>query len=196
MFVLECGDARKQDREYFSAMAKQMENGGLDALFYELKHWDFSDIDFTRPLITSGLVDQVRRSFTPEEKWLETVLTEGRFPFLKEAPASQYALEWTDEGQLIVEKDLVLASYRDFVPGFRSPPSAQQMGTFIAKQMPGVESRRYGADGNRLRVFVFPKLRDLRAAFEKARPGYKFARGEDAFGRASVVPFQRPQRRL
>jgi hypothetical protein len=151
-----------------------MRNGGLEALMHVLENWDYSDIDFAKPLVTSGLVDQVRRSFTAEEKWLETVLCEGRLPFLREPPDTTYDIEWTDGGGLIAEKDVVLASYRDFVPGFRSPPSAQQMGTFIAKHLPSVTHRRHGSDGNRVRVMVFPPLAKLREWFAAARPGYEF----------------------
>lgn len=38
-FVLECGDGRRQDRDFFAAVDEQMENGGLEAMVEELMTW-------------------------------------------------------------------------------------------------------------------------------------------------------------
>ena len=107
---------------------------------------DVSGVDFSKPPITDGLVDQMRQGFSAEEKWLESILIEGRIPFKAGAPADDYTsqVEWTTGG-LEVAKDTLLASFREFAPGFRAPPTSQVLGAALAKHVPGLRQSKRAA---------------------------------------------------
>ena len=169
-FILKVGDARKKDGKYFAAIDKQMEEGGAEAFLDELLTYDYSDVDFSKPPMTDGLQDQIRLGFTPEERWWESVLSEGEFPYKDGGAPSE---GWEDGSTLKIEKGKVLESFRDFVPGHRSPASMQMVGTFLSKNAPGLKETKSKSEGKR--HWTLPLLADLRAAFIKRRPGYVFA---------------------
>ena len=43
--MIDVSESRKQDTTYFGEIAKQMENGGREALLHHLLHLDISDVD-------------------------------------------------------------------------------------------------------------------------------------------------------
>ena len=191
---LDVGDAHAKDGPYFKAIDAQMASGGAEAMLHDLLAMDLSTVDFSKPPITDGLVDQMRQDFSAEEKWLESILIEGRIPFKAGAPADDYIsqVEWTSGGLEIV-KDTLLASFRDFVPGFRAPPTSQVLGAKLAKHVPGLkQSKRVaGVGGARVPIYILPPLAEIRAAFLANNPGYAFpATVEDeADAPARVVEF-------
>lgn len=94
-FVIECSNrwvqgagASKVDKEekarYFSAIAHQMDNGGVDQMFYDLKHFVPEDhgLSFATDLMVAPMTDALREesvsSTTPEsEIFCEMVLNGG-----------------------------------------------------------------------------------------------------------------------
>ncbi len=60
--VLDVGTARQGDTEYFGAMLQEMDNGGREALMYDLLHFDLDSVDLRKIPQTDALIDQKLRS--------------------------------------------------------------------------------------------------------------------------------------
>lgn len=70
--VQDVGLGRKQDRPFFAAMRKQMENGGYEGLLHHLLHLDISTIDVGVIPSTAALIDQKIHSMdTVQRFWYE-----------------------------------------------------------------------------------------------------------------------------
>jgi hypothetical protein len=176
-FVLDVGDKHQKDAKYFAAIDAQMEAGGAEAMLYDLMQLDISKVDFANPPFTDALKDQIHIGLSPQMKWLSSILASGCFPF---KDTDKYTgVEWSSDKSTSVDipKETVVASYRDFVPGFRGVPATpQDVGAFLAKSVPGLtEKKRKAEFGSGItRYWHFPPLEELRAAFMAANPGYAF----------------------
>ena len=93
-FVLDVGDARMQDTEYFRAIDGQMKNGGAEAMLYDLLQFPFDlpyvaedfgedfkriSIDLRNPPKTEGLAKQIIAGLGDVERWLRSSLIDGGF---------------------------------------------------------------------------------------------------------------------
>jgi phage/plasmid primase-like uncharacterized protein len=76
-FVLDVGDAKKQDSNYFNAIQKQLENGGYGAMLAELLARDISNFDVRRYPETEALNTQKNFSMPVVQSWWYTVLSRG-----------------------------------------------------------------------------------------------------------------------
>jgi hypothetical protein len=76
-FVLEVSEARKQDYAYFEALRKEMENGGREAMLYELLHMDLSGVNLRNVPQTKGLLEQKLLSADSVTKFWHSRLQEG-----------------------------------------------------------------------------------------------------------------------
>jgi hypothetical protein len=76
-FVLDVIDTHIGDRPYFNALYKQMQEGGLAAMIYDLRHRDISDFDPRDVPKTEALAEQHRRSLDSLDRWWLTVLERG-----------------------------------------------------------------------------------------------------------------------
>ena len=66
--------------KYFSALEDEIEHGGLEAMLYELLHWDLKDWHPRNTPADDGLRDQKRFSLMALDQWLELTLQDGRLP--------------------------------------------------------------------------------------------------------------------
>jgi hypothetical protein len=56
--VFDVSDSRKGDFKYFDALNKQMDNGGREAMLYDLLHLDISDTNLREIPVTDALLEQ------------------------------------------------------------------------------------------------------------------------------------------
>ncbi|MCA0906260.1 virulence-associated E family protein [Ruegeria marisrubri] len=79
--VLEASDARKEDAAYFKAIDKQMREGGLEAMVYDLVNWDPANIGgwdvLRKPPKTDGLRQQARMGLSGPMAELIGIIEEG-----------------------------------------------------------------------------------------------------------------------
>lgn len=75
--VFDVSSMHMQDQEYFGALKAQMENGGLSALLYVLKHRDVSKFNPANFPRTEALREQKILSLPHEHEWWFTALREG-----------------------------------------------------------------------------------------------------------------------
>ena len=80
-FVIEVGDKQQRDRKYFAAIAKQMKNGGYEALLHYLMYEvDLEGWDHTAAPETKALREQKEYSLPPLQLALVECLREGCVP--------------------------------------------------------------------------------------------------------------------
>ena len=76
--VLDVGEKKMQDADYFGKMARQLRAGGYEALLYALMSRDVSGFNVRQIPQTEALKDQKIRSLSEEEEWWYAKLRDGR----------------------------------------------------------------------------------------------------------------------
>ena len=75
--VLQPSENFKQNTEYFGKIIKERENGGAEAMMYDLLQYDYSGVDLRRAPVTTGLSDQVQASLTSELEFWHSLIERG-----------------------------------------------------------------------------------------------------------------------
>jgi hypothetical protein len=79
--VFKAGDQRREDHEYFGAIVTQLNNGGREAMLYDLLHRDISKgPDPRRTIKTEGLFEQQLQAQSAEFRFVYHLLALGRLP--------------------------------------------------------------------------------------------------------------------
>jgi hypothetical protein len=79
--IFEVGDKCREDRAYFGAMQRQLEDGGYEAMLHELLGRDISKGPNPRQVIkTAALFDQIIQAQGPEIGYIHMILEHGRLP--------------------------------------------------------------------------------------------------------------------
>lgn len=146
---------RMKDEKYFAALHKEMNEGGLSAMLYDLMNVDLTGWHPRRIPNTEALREQKVRSMTLQESWWEGLLQEGSIPAApKDTP------------------DIAMAQYlmnhaREFAPRLRDL-SAAALGRFLSEH--GCIKIHRGT-GNAWR---FPELARARSAWEQRYQGWSW----------------------
>jgi len=74
--VCDCSDNFKDNYNFFAALTKEMENGGLEAMMHELSMRQITTNQRKAPK-TTALKEIALKGFKPEEKWLYDILESG-----------------------------------------------------------------------------------------------------------------------
>jgi hypothetical protein len=76
------GVAPNEEREaYFTALHGELENGGVEAMLYDLLHRDLGKWHPRQVYQTEGLRRQKERSLSPLDQWFVDFLQEGKLPW-------------------------------------------------------------------------------------------------------------------
>ncbi len=153
--VLDVSNRHKQDHNYFSAIFNQMDNGGREALLYDLLE-EKVDIDLRKIPRTSALLDQVIYTMPTVHKfWLERL----RAGILLEGDR-----DW--EPYAITEK--LFDAYVEFSTncGERFKLINQQFGKEIKRLCPGARRGQKIIESRDRWVLYFPELDTCREYFE------------------------------
>jgi hypothetical protein len=76
-FVLDVDESKKQNSAYFEALQRELDNGGLQAMLYDLQKQDLSKFDIRKVPNTQALMDQKILSLDPVEQWWFEKLING-----------------------------------------------------------------------------------------------------------------------
>lgn len=169
--VLDVNPAKKEDKSYFSAIVEQMQNGGLEALMYDLLHEDLTGFD-VRTVPYSGTSFDVKLHSAPAiVQWFYELLCDERtVPDDEGSPGAP----WNPQPP----RDYLYRDYLDWCRDARLPSISKPLfGRSLRKLLPGLElgETRRLIQGNRgglrlslrLRCYVLPSLAECRAAFQK-----------------------------
>ncbi len=158
--VFNVNDNRRDDRAFFRALNKQLENGGLEGLLYDMLHRDLGE-KHPRDNVpqTEALAAQKEMSMSPEEAWWDSLLDEGELPRPFAEPD-----DWAN-GPLTVDLQALHALYVDFVQRhkFGRARTAKSLAMAI-KRKAGVERKQV----DRKWLWVLPRLDEARTLWAKA----------------------------
>jgi len=174
--VLTTDNSHEKDETWFASIDQQMENGGLEAMMFDLSALKTPGfVSLRMPPKTPWLVEQVERSLPIEAAWLYSVLTDG---YLTDSQRTErdtpYDLvgEFHQRGRAEIPAAVVQRHFHEFARSVgRRAIDDRQLGAFLAEL--GVRKPRRRGNGERPYVYVFPELDEVQAAFEK-KVGVKF----------------------
>jgi hypothetical protein len=97
------------NRTYFTAIQKQMETGGYEAMLYELQHRDLTDFNVRDVPDTDGLQEQRKLSLGTSEGWWMDVLHRG-YIYKSKLGLDDHFGQWHDT----VSTEVLFASYSEY----------------------------------------------------------------------------------
>jgi hypothetical protein len=195
--VLLVSMARAGDFPYFTAIQEELENGGYEAMLYELLHRDITDFNQRKVPVTGGLIEQRKLSLGTSEAWWYDVLHRG-YVFASKLGLESYFAQWHDE----VTTEVLFASYIAFAEGRRErrPMSRETFGKFMVEKARACARRLSNAPiGEHIGEVENPFGGVSRSAqlVMKPRPtGYHFgglAQAREAFETATKLPCVWPE---
>lgn len=165
---------RKQDSQFFGAMWKELEAGGIQTLLADLMKRDLTKRDWSRPPMTRALADQVRLSMRPDERWWASVLTTGIVPYDRAPEGADAETTWSLDNALTIRRSDLLASFQQGAKTHGGSQTPEALGRFLRKVV--------GADNigfvkatlpflGRANCYVLPPRRDALATFLAGHTG-------------------------
>jgi len=174
--VLDVSGEHKQDASYFRAINQELNNGGYQALLYQLTTRDLSTFDPRKKPTTAALQDQKTLSFDTLAKWWYSVLQEGMLGevFLSDG--------------LILPTSYIAWNYNVSVTT-RDRVSLYQLNKFLAKAAPMSYTRRQATksdsirgesvnphtgmpiDTSRPNIAIFSNIAEMRKDFDATHGG-------------------------
>ncbi len=174
-------DAKQGALAYFRAINAQMENGGLEAMLFDLLHRDIGKFHPREIVRTAALLDQQMRNLSALEAWWVELLQSGSLPGALSdkpdtAPTGDYDVIVADGGPFgrVVTRPGLLSNARQSSPKLKNE-TEHALGRFLREQ--GC-IRVDKLPGSRRRGWKFPPLEEARAAWIKKYPGATFDSGE------------------
>jgi hypothetical protein len=131
-FVLACGDEHRGDRAYWDALYNELENGGYDAMLYELLNMDISNFDVRSVPQTKGLQEQKQQTLELDYRWWQDILYRG-YVWESECGLANIFCRWRDT----VSTELLFKSYEKFTRQHRHrhPLHRNTFGKFLQEQL-------------------------------------------------------------
>lgn len=157
MKMLAVSDGNLQDIDFFEAVKDQMQNGGYEAMLYDLLRVEYPLKELRRAPKTKALLDQILNTSNVARKfWIDR---------LRDGTLSQRDGEWTGA---ISAADLH-GDYLEFAnklkAGYLLDPQA--FGKEIRKICKDVTTGKPTIDGKRSTMYYFPPLDRCRLLYEK-----------------------------
>ena len=161
-FVLKVSSQRKEDKAYFKAIHDELEQGGFEALLYQLLHEDISNFNHRELPQTDEALGIKLMSAPSSEKYVFEALKVGCFDIGNTSPTES----WPEEKL----KTSIYADYRAWCENEgESRLSNEKLRTALNRIIPSVQTVRPGNKGeNRPRYYQFPELNQARSEFQKA----------------------------
>jgi hypothetical protein len=153
-FVLGVPDAKKQDHAYFAAIAREMDEGGREALLYHLLDRDLSSFNLRDVPQTDALADQKAHTRRGVDRVVEVIAHSGILPAAHGQHANVAVTSGEENGDGFYPKARMLA-----------PDLKYDSSIVIGRALKdwGCEPWKSGYE----RGIKFPPLKQLRAAFDK-----------------------------
>ncbi|MCE5262644.1 MAG: DUF5906 domain-containing protein [Deltaproteobacteria bacterium] len=160
-FVMDVSERRMGDNGYFTAIYEEMDNGGREAMLYDLLHHDISNVNLRKFPRSEALLDQIIHSMPTVKKFWYELLREGRITTTVDR-LKQYSTEtWPN---YIITANLY-DLYCEFATriGDRYKLIDTQFGKQIREICSGIVRKKKDHDW----CLYFPTLLECRRNFEK-----------------------------
>ena len=155
-------DAREA---YFTALHNELQNGGLEAMLFDLLHWNLGSWHPRQVPETKALREQKEQSLSPIEQWLEQVLQDGTLP-------GAGILRSDDNRRDFSPTRALIDNAKDRAPQLRWHLSDKQMGIFLRKH--GCIPLKDRNGKLEVRGWKFPPLAQMRADWSKRFGGWEW----------------------
>jgi phage/plasmid-associated DNA primase len=165
--VLEISPKHKEDTGYFGALHAEMDQGGLEALMYDLVHEDLNGFNLRRLPATKAGLDMKLKSADSVTRWLFDFLARGYT-----AETFRFAGHTDDydiAGFSVVKAEL-FDHYLHYCRESEQRGRVEAHETFFRKLRKILtlgDTRKTKSDGGRERHAVFPALDEARKQFER-----------------------------
>lgn len=172
--VFVVSDSRKQDERWFGPLAAEMENGGYEAMLFDLMNFDLGDWHPRRIPRTEALVEQQSRNLGAEDAWwcelLETGTLWGADPHRPESAVSN---GWEEEKETatstrVAKRKGLYDQARELSPRLKGYSDHLLAATLV----------KHGCTNNhrvlRRRGWHFPDLAEARAAWQIRFKGWQW----------------------
>ena len=168
-FVLDVSDKHQQDKPFFKALVNQMENGGVEAMLYDLLRLDISGVDLRTFEQTKGLFEQKLYSMTTVQKYWYERLMDGNLRTTGDGATKYGSYRSTEWGGEVISDD----QYQDYLAFSKTmndyrPLCETQFALSLQKMCKDVKKVRPRVKGERIYMRVFPDLDKCRKEFEEA----------------------------
>jgi len=159
--VIRVSERRKEDHEYFKALQEQLEQGGYEALLYDLLHEDLTNFNPRRMPASADSFSIKMRSVDSPYRYIYDVLCEGGF-FIGTNDQNSSPV-W----QEMLPKDYI---YKDYVGWCERNGeeilSKELFGRVIKRLIDSILDKRPGG-AYRMRCYKLPSLRKAQEEFSK-----------------------------
>ena len=160
-FVVDIKDTHMQDSTYFGAIIEQMNNGGREAMLYDLLRFNLKGVDLRIFPQTQALFEQKLRSMSVEQKfWYDR---------LRASELKKNSGTWGEDGTGTVTVDLLYNQFLEAAKnegvGHRS--SKEEFGIALRGLCPEIKRVRRMKGKKRLSIYHFPALDKCQAHFAK-----------------------------
>ena len=152
--VIDVGDSRKEDHEYFGELAEWRNNGGISSLLYHLMNYDFRGINLRTAPRNTALLDIKLASLDPFNTWWLDRLMAGE-PVLNR--------KWED----FIPRSEMHADYVSETGFLRDRSLETEFGKGLKKLVPNLRNKRLTVGKKRPWGYLFPPLEECRKGFEK-----------------------------
>lgn len=153
-FVLRVSAAHKEDHAYFKAIKDQLDNGGYEALLYDLLNADVSDFNPRKPPSSPFSFDLKMRGASSMQRYLYDMLLEDSLRL--------------GDGEVIPKQD-AFQYYKDWcIENGERVQNRSEFGSELKKFLPSVRNFRPSQYGQRVRSYKFPSLEKCREDFCKS----------------------------
>lgn len=169
--VLTVADTYAQDHSYFAPLYAELENGGLNAMLFELQNMDISQFNVRKIPFTTALRDQMLYTLSPEWRWWMEELQEGTIwrsqPKLVDGSKRGIA-------QITIDRSELQQKFSEGCRGLHATRSnATALGMLLKKLLPSgypkdlLEPVKLRNGSSKVRCYVLPPLAECIAHFER-----------------------------
>jgi hypothetical protein len=166
--VLDVSEQKTGDRDYFSAIAKQMKSGGSEAMLHDLLHMDLKGFEVRDFPQTAALQEQQQESAEFEESAMVEILTNGFTPDCERYSCQPNELSGIGLLEFARELGFVGRSEEKHSNLTRLGHFVKKLARLDSDEKP-VSHRRHrdnGGTGSRVRVYELRPLQELRKEFD------------------------------
>lgn len=170
--VLEASDKFMQNTQYFQEIHQEMENGGVEAMMYDLLHMDISKVNLRNVPRTKALMEQIQLTMPVIYRYWFQRLQDGTLPEVVDNGRNSSVIEYEcNMWHETIDKDILHQHYLSFnkeVHG-RYPAEKSVFSRELRKICPDLGDGKSSTiqGGYRTPVFKVPVLDDCRKAFEQ-----------------------------
>jgi len=156
--VFEVSADRMGDKAYFDALGAEMNNGGVEAMMFDLLQLDLGDWHPKLIYKTAALTKQKQRSLRGLDAWIETMLQRGALPYpvynYPNRALSESLLEEAKRHDQYTNDTVISVKLKEVFGEFDKDPVGMKPGNSGGK-----------------RLWIFPPLLECRAKWEKRNGG-------------------------